>query len=339
MKTTTILAILMLLVINSVNLFAADDPLAGRPFPETRLGVGAGAKAMGSAQTAYLSPSNVIAYWNGAMGVMLPEKRAITASYSFLALGRREGVISFTSRIPPRGALSAAVVYHGDGSVPIYDSDGELEYTDGGITSTSLYLGFSYLITRKLSMGLATVIRSVTVSAAEEEEVAAWEVGSLFYSIYYQIRPGLSAGLNLREISSTSRFEAPTYGSQLNTVISDGVPLNLRAGLAWVTKISNRSAAFTLDGDWYFIPGTIKKEDNPDWNSVETVTEIHGGAEYFVKPNFPVRIGYSTNQGPSAGFGLHFPKTQYRGIKLDYAMNRELNGAGLSHSFSWTLPF
>jgi hypothetical protein len=330
-------AILFLILLSCQVL--AYDPLAGRPFPETRLGVGARAQAMGGAQTAYLTPTTVTAYWNPAMAAMLPDKGAVSAAFRFLSLGRQEGVIGFSTRIPPRGAITTAITYHGDGDIPVYNSDGELEYSDGGFTNLSIYFGFSYLITRKLSMGLTTVIRSSSINTAEEDRVSAWELGSLFYSVFYQIKPTLSAGLHLREITSDARYEAPTYGSELNTIVSDGVPLNLRAGLAWKTNIIKRSAAFTLDGDWYFIPGTIKENDSPDWSEVETVTEIHAGAECFIRTNFPVRFGYSTDQGPAIGFGLHFPKNEHRGIKLDYALSRELNGSGLNHSFSWTLPF
>jgi len=317
----------------------ADDPLAGRPFPETRLGVGARAQAMGCAQTAYLTPTTVTAYWNPAMAAMLPDKGAVSAAFRFLSLGRQEGVIGFSTRIPPRGAVTTAVTYHGDGGIPIYNSDGELEYSDGGFTNLSIYIGFSYLLTRKLSMGLATVIRSSSISAGEDEEVSAWEVGSLFYSVYYKIKPNLSAGLHLREITSGARYEAPTYGSELNTIVADGLPINLKTGLAWKTKIAKKDATFTIDGDWYFIPGTIKENDSPDWSEVKTVTEIHVGSECFIRPNFPVRIGYSTDQGPALGFGFHFPKNEHSGIKFDYALSREPNGSGLNHSISWTLPF
>jgi hypothetical protein len=317
----------------------AADPLAGRPFPETRLAVGARALGMGGAHTAFIDPATVTAYWNPAMAAIVPEKRMMSASFGLLSLGRSEGAVSVSSKIPPRGAITAALTYHGDGSIPVYDSDGELEYSDGGFTNISIYMGFAYLVTRKLSMGIATVIRSSSVSAHEDYDVNAWEVGSLFYSVYYQIRPGLSAGLHLREIGSGARYESVTYGSELNTIISDGVPLNLKTGLVWKTSINRKSAAFAFDYDVYFVPGEIRTNNSPDWGNVRNVSEYHFGAEYFFLPTLPFRAGFSTDKGVAGGFGLHFPKSEYRGLKIDYSLSGETNGAGLNHTISLALPF
>ncbi len=320
-------------------IWGQSDPLAGRPFPETRLGVGARAIAMGGAHTAFIDQTTVTAYWNPAMAVMLTDKRNATLSFRLLSLGRKEGSAGLSLKIPPRGALSLAIVYHGDGGIPVYDSDGELLYSNGGFSSLSAYIGFAYLLTRKFSLGLATVIRSSSISANQDESISSWEIGSLFVSALYKVSSALSLGVHLREIASFSRYEAPTYGSELNTIISDGVPLNLRFGAAWNGSIGKKRVRLSADGDFFFVPGTVKKENSPDWSSVEVVKEYCSGAELFLYENFPIRLGFSSENWLSFGFGLFSQNGDYKGARIDYSFSGENNSSGFNHGLSISVPF
>lgn len=315
------------------------DPLAGRPGSFLRMGIGSRAEAMGNTQTACMDPSTVAAYWNPAMAALMAERRTFTTGYRFLSLGRRQGYIAFSGKIPPRVGLALALLYHGDHDIPIFNSDGDLTY-QGGFMSLATHVAISYKLTRRLSIGINTTIQSNQINAGlgDAAKIKSWELGNLDFGILYKPAKPLTFGIDVKQIRGASRWEVPTFGTEMNTVIDETLPLEIKSGLAWNGPIKGKPVTLTYDADVYLIPAEdealalIKRLKQGD-----QAIEHHAGAECFLFPEFPVRLGYASSEGLSCGVGFVFLKGRLQGNKLDYVFSRESNGSGLTHGVSWTV--
>lgn len=314
------------------------DPLAGRGAPYLRLGIGARAQAMGNAHVAFLEPTTVAPYWNPAMLVMYANKFTASTGYRFMSLGRREGHLSFAGKVPPRMAYGVALLYHGDHDVPIFDDDGAWTY-DGGFFSLAVHVAVAYKLNRRLALGLNTTIHSNSLSASEDEvfQIHTWELGNVDLAAYYRVWRTLTLGVNVKEIKSRMNWEAPTYGTDLNTVIADTLPLDIKMGAAYRHTIRKIPFAFTFDTDVYLIPqaDSAKSIFTRLWDG-RSVLEPHFGVEAFIYPVFPVRLGVGLNEGFSAGLGFYFLEGRFKNAKLDYVFSIEPNGSGLNNGVSWT---
>ncbi|MFH0919040.1 MAG: hypothetical protein V1913_01645 [Fibrobacterota bacterium] len=319
-------------------LAAADmDALGGQPASYLRMGIGNRAEAMGNAHTAFLAPTTVAAYWNPAMAVMTDSRFLMSGGYRFLSLGRRQGYVSLNGKIPPRLALCAALLYHGDNSIPIYDNDGFKTY-DGYFMSLATHIGLAYKVRRRLALGFNTTIHnnSVVAGTGEKESISSWELGNLDLSAFYQVNTDLALGLNIKQIQGLIKWEVPTSGTELNTVITHHVPLEFKTGAAWSHLIKGRVFRAAADADLYLVPmETESLSFYQRFRQGEQTVEFHIGAEYFLYPEFPLRAGYSAD-GFSFGTGFYFLQGSLAHSKIDYAFTLEPNGSGTTHGLSWT---
>jgi hypothetical protein len=320
-------------------LWAADnDPLAGRGAPYLRMGIGSRAQAMGNAHVAVLEPTTVSAYWNPAMSVMHRAGFTASTGYRFLSLGRRQGFLSFASKVPPRMGYSLALLYHGDNDIPIFDSDGNLTY-EGSFLSLVTHIAVSYKVQRRLSLGINTTIHSNQVHAGEEEynQIDTWELGNIDIAAFYRLRKYLAFGLNIKEIKSSMMWEAPTYGTDLNTVVMDTLPVDVKLGTVFSHTFKGRPYSIACDMDVYLIPqadttlSLLRR-----FTRGNRVFELHLGAEVFLYPEFPIRLGIGSNEGFSCGVGFYFQKGKLKNGKLDYVFSIEPNGSGLNNGVSWS---
>ena len=318
--------------------FGDMDPLGGQTAPYLRMGIGSRAEAMGNASVAMLAPTTVDAYWNPAMAVMMDGRFKTTAGVRFLTLGRRQGFASVEGKIPPRLAVCAAILYHGDNDIPIYDNDGNNTY-NGYFLSTATHIGFAYKLRRKLALGLNTTIHSNSVAAGplESDRISSWELGNVDLSAFYQARADLALGLNIKQVQGLLKWEVPTYGTELNTVITHYVPMDIKAGAAFSRPIRGRAFRAAVDMDLFLIASEeTDLSFYQRFRQGEQSAEFHAGAEYFLYPEFPVRIGASTSDGFSCGMGFYFLQGSFAGHKLDYVFTLEPNGSGATHGVSWT---
>jgi hypothetical protein len=337
-RTHSLFAACLALILGAP-LFAADDnPLAGRGGTYLRLGIGCRAEAMGNASVAMLEPTTVMAYWNPAMAVMLPVSHAATGGFRLMSLSRQQGYFSYVNRIPPRAALSLAVLYHGDRTVPIFDSDGSYVY-DGGYMALTAHVGLAYKINKRLSLGLNTTVHNVSITGGEYDydRMNVWEVGNIDLSAFYAARKYLTFGLNIKEIQSSLNWAAPTYGTDFNTTITDKLPVDVKLGTTFRRALYGRAFTAAYDLDLYLVPINDDSLSFVDrFSQGDQVPEHHLGLEYFIFPEFPVRLGVATNEGFSCGAGFYFKDGRYRNLKLDYVFSVEPNGSGVNNGVSWT---
>jgi hypothetical protein len=315
------------------------DPLAGRPGTFLRMGAGSRAEAMGNAQTALLEPTTVVAYWNPAMAVMLSERHVLTSGYRFLTLGRRQGYLSYTNRVPPRMALSVAILYQGDHNIPIFDTDGNFTYT-GGYMSLATHITLAYKLSKRLSLGLNTAIFTSTINAGTGDANKISTPGSsatLDLSAYYKLKSNFALGLNIKQVRGKSKWEVPTYGTEMNTVIAENLPTEVKLGAAWQGAVKGKACALTYDIDGFLVP---LDDESLSWYSRykdgRSLIEHHLGAECFIYPEFPLRLGISGNEGFTCGTGFYFSNGTFKGNKLDYVFTVDPNGSGVENGVSWT---
>ncbi len=324
-----------------VPLWASDNVLAGREGPFTRMGIGSRAQAMGNAQVALCEPTTVAAYWNPAMAVMIPGKQTLSTSYRFMSLGRRQGHVSFQTLVPPRMALGFALLYHGDRDIPIYNDDGTKVYT-GGFLSVAMHICLAYKVNRRFSLGINTTIYSSSLTAGDNEldQTSTYALPNLDLSAYYALRKDLSLGLNIKHLASAMKWEAPLLGSDYKASIENTLPVNIKAGIAYRRSLYGRACAAAYDAGIFLVPDDSR---NASWTSKlrngSRVVEHHAGIECFVTPEFPVRLGFATNEGFSMGAGFHFRNGEFSNSKIDYVFSLEPNGSGINNGLSWTMTW
>jgi hypothetical protein len=129
----------------------------------------------------------------------------------------------------------------------------------------------------------------------------------------------------------------PTYGTEMNTVIAEEIPLDVKLGAAWKNAFRKRAYAIAYDADLYLVPaeGDALSAFARLKNGRSRV-EHHAGAEVFLYPEFPLRIGVSSHEGFSCGAGLYFADNRFHHGKLDYVFTVEPGGSGMTHGVSWT---
>jgi len=336
---TSLFSLIAFLMLSALPRAEEVDPLAGRPGTFLRMGAGSRAEAMGNAQTALLEPTTVVAYWNPAMAVMLGEPHVLASGYRFLTMGRRQGYLSYTNRIPPRMALSVAILYQGDHDIPIFDTDGNFTYT-GGYMSLATHITLAYKVSKRLSFGINTAIFTSTVNAGTGDENKITTPGSsatIDLSAFYKLKKNFSLGLNVKQVRGKSRWEVPTYGTEMNTVIAENLPMEVKFGAAWQGALKGRACAVTYDMDGFVVP--LDNETFSWYRRLKdgrSLVEHHAGAEFFLYPEFPLRIGVSNSGGFSCGTGFYFSTGSLKGSKLDYVFTVEPNSTGVENGVSWT---
>jgi hypothetical protein len=122
--------------------------------------------------------------------------------------------------------------------------------------------------------------------------------------------------------------------------VTDDLPLDVKFGAAFRRPIRGRDATLAYDADVYLIPAPdpelsfYRKFRNGDQS-----VEHHLGAELFLYPELPLRLGVASNEGFSCGAGFYFREGRFKNLKLDYVFSVEKNGSGLNNGVSWTYPW
>jgi hypothetical protein len=273
------------------------------------------------------------------MAVMLAEPHVITSGYRFLTMGRRQGYLSYTNRVPPRMALSVAMLYQGDHDIPIFDTDGNYQYA-GGYMSIATHIALAYKLTKRFSLGINTAIFTSSVNAGMGDDNKISTPGSsatLDFSAFYRLKQSLSFGLNIKQVRGKSKWEVPTYGTEMNTVIAENLPMEVKFGAAWTSAIKGRVCSVVYDITGFVVPSDSQ---SLSWyrslKDGHSLVEHHAGMEFFLFPEFPLRIGLAGNEGFSCGMGFYFSSGALKGSKLDYVFSVEPNSSGVTNGVSWT---
>ncbi|MFH0766181.1 MAG: hypothetical protein V2A61_07150, partial [Calditrichota bacterium] len=301
---------------------AQGGQLGGQPGSPWRMGLGADRVAMGDCGVALTNNSAPWYYNPAALPHLL--QRQVTAGYRWMSLDRSIGNISFAMPAKPNGGVALGVVYAGFGEVDGRDSNGE-HFDNIGYYESLIHGSFALKPRAWVSVGLTIKFYMNSVSNIKDNggDLSSSGLG-LDFGTLFQIRPDLSAGLQVRDIGGRSVWDATDVWLDGAGSKDDNFPQTGRFGLAWRSRPD-----LLLTGE------TVLNLN--DLNEGSEAVRPHLGGEWSrVFPEgyiLALRAGYN-GDAPSFGLGLTLPMKQVR-IRFDYAFRVETTAPGGAHLAGW----
>lgn len=303
-----------------------DGGYAGSFF---QIPIGARPTAMGGAYLA-ISNDGAAPLFNPA-GLATIRHKIFATSYRAMQLDRSLGYITLMVPTRDNSALGVNCHYFDAGDVAMRNSDGRKTGDDIGFTSLAWSVVFSKRFEKYLSVGMkAGYLYSRFAEMVSSS--AGIDLGMMLYisQLYDRERRGNMAmqdmrlGLVVRNLGATYRWNSTNY----NTTISgdpggveqeDAVPIEVGLGLS--ARFFNRKLLLATDV-------IANEKQNP---------RLNAGAEYFVVPEFALRIGFS-DMRLTAGTGYVF-KIGNQVLAIDYAFATDKADEGSEHIFSFDMLF
>ncbi len=288
--------------------------------------IGARPTAMGGA---YIAVSNDGAgpLYNPA-GLANITRPIFATSYRFLQLDRKLGYATLLFPVKNQAMLGVHWLYAGSGSVAMRDADGLLT---GDLFSFNSHV-FSIVFAKRFENYLA-VGTKLNYIYERMPQVSAQSVGFDFGGMLYVNEfidrerrdqlfvQDLQVGLTVKNIANKLNWNSEQFNQAYANLGSlgfeqvDQIPIEVGLG------ISGRM---------------IKRKLLTDIDIVKNTKQhvmFHGGAEFFVTPEFALRSGYSEHRF-TAGTGYVF-KLKKSVLAIDYAFSTDRAGEGSEHIFSF----
>ena len=322
-------AILGLLTILAAGVSGSDGD-GGHAAPWLQVPIGARPTAMGGAYLA-VSDDGAAPLFNPA-GLARLQRPMFSSSYRVMALGRKLGYVTALSPVRGEATLGVHWLYAGSGSVEARDSDGYLAGHDISMNSHQFAIVFAKRFERYFSLGVnLNYIRS-RMSELDANAVG-FDFGLMVYveQLYSRERRDLlpvrdiQIGITLKNFSKTLRWVSDKYDLKYSTsgdigsIQDDKVPVELGLGVS--ARFFDRKLLTAID---------LKK------NNKQSLF-LHAGAEYFVRPEFMLRAGYSDGR-LAAGTGYIF-QVGGNSMAIEYDFSTDKADEGSEHIFSFDLLF
>ncbi len=293
--------------------------------------VGARPTAMGGAYRA-ISNDGAAPIYNPA-GLAGLQHKLFASSYRLMKLDRQIGYV--TLMFPTRGnsALGLHWRYAGSGSVDVRNADGDKLGRELSMNNHD----FSIVFAKRFEDFFAVGAKMYYLHSAFAEMKAfsvGFDAGFMLYMDQLVHERGQSEGNPIRDIQvglTLKYFEAKYIwknedyifryvdGSSFGTEQEDKVPIEF--GLGTSARFLQRKLLVAAD--------VVK-------NSQQGAA-FHGGAEYFVRPEFALRGGFSDGRF-TAGTGYLFNLVN-RVVAIDYAFTTDKADEGSEHVFSFEFLF
>lgn len=327
-KTTILLTLLTLLAAGQLFAAEGDGGYAGAFY---QVPIGARPTAMGGA---YRSISN-----DGAAPLFNPaglaglRTKLFSSSYRAMTLDRQVGYVTLMFPAKGNSALGLHVRYAGTGSLDVRNSDGDKL---GREISMNNY-DFSVVFAKRFTGPFAGGVKMYYLHSSFAEMKAfsvGFDAGFMLYLDHILHERGESEGRAIRDIQvglTLKYFEAQYIwknenyiykyqdGNSFGTEQEDKIPIEI--GLGTSARLLDRRLIVASD--------LVK-------NTKQGVA-LHLGTEYFVKPEFALRGGFSDGRF-TAGTGYVF-KLADRVLAIDYAFSTDRVDEGSEHIFSFELLF
>ncbi|MFC1536145.1 hypothetical protein ACFL4H_02105 [Candidatus Neomarinimicrobiota bacterium] len=278
-------------------------------------GIDARSIALGNALTAG-TDLNYPAYFNPA-GVASVSNRKLLFTYQFLALDRRQSVISFTAPLPPVGGISVGWIGAGVNDIDGRDLTGI--HTDKLSASEDAFLiSFGIAPIQHLQIGGSLKILQNQLPTVDGNIIGrgvGFDIG-----ISYNYNDDFNFGLVVKNINSAYKW-SNKLTDDLGRVYKDKFPIQIRTGMQY--KINS-----------LIIVGDI--------GSYLADNELLGldyriGTEYTYNNNYAFRTGYR-NDRLSFGVGLKYQQFDKFTSLIDYALVIE-PVTNLTHVISYAINF
>lgn len=326
MKLFFLISALVFYIVGSVEAVEADGGYAAAFL---QVPIGARPTGMGGA---YLAISNDAAgaLFNPA-GLNTLERPLFGTSYRTMTLDRKLGYATVMFPVRGKSALGIHWLYAGSGSVTVRDRNG-LDL--GREFSQNTHL-FGILFAKRFT-DLVAVGTKLNYMQSSIPEVRAFSVAFDFGATFYLsqlinrekrdrfpiqdmqaaiVLKSLSAKLPWNSEKYTRKYEGDTYAYEQD----DKVPAEFGLGISG--RLLKRKLVLATD---------VRKNEKQSMR-------FHGGAEYYVTPEFALRTGYGDNRF-AAGAGFMF-KLGSRALAVDYAFSADKADEGSEHIFSIDMLF
>jgi hypothetical protein len=329
MKTTVLSTLtLVLLVVGATAAADGDGGYAGSYF---QVPVGARPTAMGGAYRA-ISNDGAAPIYNPA-GLAGLKRSLFASSYRVMKLDRQVGYVTLI--FPARGnsALGLHWRYAGSGSVEVRNSDGDKLGRELSMSNHDFSIIFAKRFEDFFAAGAKMYYLHSSFAEMRSFSVG-FDAGLMFYMDHIIHERGQSEDSPIRDIQvglTLKYFEAKYIwnnedyvhryidGNSFGTEQEDKIPIEF--GLGTSARFLQRKLLLAVD--------LVK--------NTEQSADFHGGAEYFVQPEFALRGGFSNGRF-TAGTGYVFNLAR-QVIAIDYAFSTDKEDEGSEHVFSFEFLF
>ena len=330
MKTKTTIFLTLLTVLVTGQLFAADGD-GGYAGAFYQVPIGARPTAMGGAYRA-ISNDGAAPLYNPA-GLAGLRSNLFSSSYRLMKLDRQVGYVTLMFPAKGNSALGLHWRYAGSGSVDVRNADGDKLGREISMNNHD----FSIVFAKRFTGPFAAGVKMYYLHSAFAEMKAfsvGFDAGFMLYMDHLLYERGESEGSAVRDIQvglTLKHFEAKYIwksekyilsnvdGNSFGTEQEDKIPIEI--GLGTSARLMDRRLIVASD--------LVK--------NTEQGLAFHLGSEYFVKPEFALRGGFSDGRF-TVGTGYVF-KLVDRVLGIDYAFSTDRADEGSEHVFSFELLF
>lgn len=295
------------------------------------LSVPIGARPVGMGG-AYIAVANdgAGAFYNPA-GLANIKQSMLASSYRTMDFDRKLGYVGFMIPTQGNSALGFNWLYAGSGSVEARNSDGDLLGYDISENNHAISAVFAKRFEKLFSVGFRGSYLHNEFADMSSFSVK-FDLGVMLYLSQLFAREvrdmmfvqDLQAGLVVRNLGAVYRWNNEDYYSAHSLDVfgsdqEDKIPLEVGLG------VSGRFLERKL-----LVANDLLVVEHQG-------LKLHAGAEYFVRPEFSVRTGYS-DESFTAGAGFIL-KLGEKNLAIDYAFSTDRVGEGSEHIFSFDLLF
>lgn len=321
--------LILILVLGGVATVTAEDGDGGYAGAFMQVPIGARPAAIGGAYIS-LATDGVGALYNPA-GPASIRQVLFSSSYRLMDLDRTLSYVSVSIPAAKFSTLGFGWRYAGSGSVEARNTDGDPLGFELAQHNHEFHVVFAKRFENYFSAGFKGSYLHTQFSELSAFSVSL-DIGFMFHYSYLFPREtretmavqDITAGLVVRNLGAKYRWNNENYlvkhyTSYIPMEQDDRIPVQI--GLGGSARFLQRKLLVALDGLADF----------------ESRYELHGGAEYFVSPQFALRAGYS-DERLTTGTGYIFKFTDLT-LAIDYAFSTDKVDEGSEHIFSFDLLF
>ncbi len=326
LRFTTVSLMLALLAIPVV----ADSGDGGYAAPFFQIPIGARPTAMGGAYLA-ISNDGAGALFNPA-GLVTLKRPMFATSYRAMQLDRKLGYATIMLPTLHNSALGINWLYSGSGAIARRNYDGDLIGDEISLNNHVFSIVFAKRFEDALALGIKASYLHSTFAEMTSYSVSI-DIGAMIYAdwLFGRERYGtlpiddLQFGLVLKNLDASYLWNSEGYvhryvdGDGVGTEQEDTVPMEFGLGISG--RFLDRKLLVATD----FLKNTKQG------------LKLHVGGEYFLKPEFAFRGGFSDGR-LTAGTGYVF-KIGSQVLAIDYAFSTDKADEGSEHIFSFDLLF
>jgi len=325
----TISLILVLAVFSAAGAAFAEEADGGYAGAFLQVPIGARATAMGGAYRA-ISSDGAGPLFNPA-GASTLTRPLFGSSYRVLQLDRKLGYVTALFPVKNQAVLGVQWLYAGSGSVEARDVDGYLQGHQISQTSHQFTIVFAKRFEKWLGVGVNMSYLQAYMSEIDANSVG-FDFGAMIYveQLFDRERRDqlpvrdLQIGITVKDVAKKFRWNSEQYVNKYSTggvatEQEDKVPMEVGLGVSG--RLLNRRLLLSTDAA----------------KNAEQSLRFYGGAEFYVRPEFALRSGFSDGRF-TAGTGYLF-KIKNHQLVVDYAFTTDKADEGSEHIFSFDLLF